>query len=417
MSNFDRGFGEVLLLLVGHPHIYNINTRAHIQLGAGEPMLILSQPGDDFELRFQPEFSGKEILVIEESDNFLRVYSFSDLQVKAAKLLQASNQFPAVAKKQLSTTITALSRKMPVHSSLEGTETLTSVETVPCCEELFLQLQPVGEGLNLKIRVRPFGSAGPAFLPAQGLHEVYAQIEDRKLHTVRNFDHETDELRALAEQVPILAGISSESSDVIFAEAERSLELLLQLNDVRGVVLEWPADARIKKVRAVSFDRLRLKVEGSQKWFALEGQLTIDEDKIIDLQRLLQLYSESGSRFVPIGEGQFIALTEDFRRRLNDIYSFSESQHGQLRVHQLAIPALDEAFADQPNIIFDERWRKVLQRLKSADTMQFAIPSTLTVDLREYQLEAFQWLCRMDYLGMGACLADDMGLGKTVEAL
>ena len=417
MGNFDKGFAEALQLLVGHPYLYDVNSRAHIQLGAGEPMLILSQPGEDFELRFQPEFSGKEVLVIEESDNFLRVYNFSDLQVRAAKLLQASSQFPAAAKTQLASTITALSRKMPVHSSLEGTETLTQVETIPCSEDLFLQLQPVGDGLNLKIRVRPFGSAGPAFLPAQGMHEVYAQIEERKLHTVRNFDREIQQLHELAEQVQILAGISPENIDVVFASADQALELLLQLNDAGGVVLEWPADAKVKKVRQVSFDRLRLKVEGSQKWFALEGQLSIDEDKVLDLQKLLQLYAESGSRFVPIGEGQFLALTEDFRRRLNDIYSFSESQHGQLRVHQLAISALDEAFSDQPNIIFDDRWRKVLQKLKSADSMQYSVPSTLTVDLREYQLEAFQWLSRMDYLGMGACLADDMGLGKTVEAL
>ncbi|PKL39268.1 MAG: helicase [Candidatus Riflebacteria bacterium HGW-Riflebacteria-1] len=417
MGNLDKGFAEALQFLVGHPHIYDIRTRARIQIGAGEPMLILSQPADSFELRFQPEFAGNEIQVIEESDNFLRVYCFSSLQAKTAKLLQANSLFPVAAKSQLAATITALSRKMPVHSSLAGTETLTTVETVLCSKELYLQLQPAGEGLHLKIRVRPFGSDGPAFLPAQGMHEVYAQIDDRKMHTVRNFAQEMQQLHDLAEQVAILTGISSENPDVVFAEADQALELLLQLNDASGVVLEWPVDARIKKVRAVSFDRLRLKVQSSQKWFALEGELNIDDERVLDLQKLLQLYAENGSRFVPIGEGQYLALTEDFRRRLNDIYSFSENLQGQLRVHQLAIPALDEAFADQPNIIFDDRWRKALQRLKTAGAMQFSVPSTLSVDLREYQHEAFQWLCRMDYLEMGACLADDMGLGKTVEAL
>ncbi|MBU1109944.1 MAG: DEAD/DEAH box helicase [Candidatus Riflebacteria bacterium] len=418
LNSNDREFNEALVLLIGHPQVYDLRTKVNVQIAVGETMLVLSQQGDNFELKFQPEFVDSEILVVEESDNCLRVYKFTDLQCKAAKLLQAAHQFPVDARDQLATTVAALSRKMPVHSSLEGIDALaTSVETIPCCDDLFLLLQPAGEGLSLKVRVRPFGSNGPAFLPAQGMPEIYAQIEDRKFHTARNFSREIQRLQELAEQVPVLAGISPENPDAIFEEAEQSLELLLQLNNVNGVTLEWPADARIKKVRAVSFDRLRLKAEGAQNWFSLDGHLAIDEDHVIDLQKLLQLYSETGSRFVQIGEGQFIALTEDFRRRLSDIHSFSESSHGQLRVHQLAIPALNEAFADQANIICDDKWRKVLQRLKSTDDMQFTVPSTLTADLREYQLEAFQWLCRMDYLGMGACLADDMGLGKTIEAL
>lgn len=413
----ERGFNEALVLLVGHPHIYSAGSKEYLQIAAGEPMLILSEVNDDFELQFQPEYAGNELVVIEESDNCLRVYSFTDLQIRAAKLLRASHQFPAAAKDQLAAAVSALASKMPVHSSLAGTESLTSVETVPCCRDLFLQLQPVGEGLSLKIRVRPFGSSGPALLPAQGMHDVYTQIEDRKLHAARNFADEELRLEELVDRVKILIDIGIDSPDVIFADPEQALELLLQLNDVPGTVLEWPAKTGVKRVRAVSFDRLRLKIDSSQNWFNIEGQLAIDEEEVVDLQKLLQLYSAGNSRFVEIGEGQYIALTEDFRRRLNDLYSFSESQHGRLRIHQMAIPALDDAFADQSNVAFDERWRKVLTRLKSADDMQFSLPSTLTVDLREYQLDAFRWLCRMDYLGMGACLADDMGLGKTVEAL
>jgi SNF2 family DNA or RNA helicase len=70
-----------------------------------------------------------------------------------------------------------------------------------------------------------------------------------------------------------------------------------------------------------------------------------------------------------------------------------------------------------PDVVYDQRWHKALQRLENADSLEFKVPGTLTAQLREYQLEAFQWLCRMDYLGLGACLADDMGLGKTIEAL
>jgi SNF2 family DNA or RNA helicase len=45
------------------------------------------------------------------------------------------------------------------------------------------------------------------------------------------------------------------------------------------------------------------------------------------------------------------------------------------------------------------------------------LPSTLQVELRDYQREGFDWLARLAEWGVGACLADDMGLGKTVQAL
>ena len=45
------------------------------------------------------------------------------------------------------------------------------------------------------------------------------------------------------------------------------------------------------------------------------------------------------------------------------------------------------------------------------------VPDSLHATLRHYQKTGFSWLCYMEALGFGACLADDMGLGKTVQAL
>jgi superfamily II DNA or RNA helicase len=41
----------------------------------------------------------------------------------------------------------------------------------------------------------------------------------------------------------------------------------------------------------------------------------------------------------------------------------------------------------------------------------------LKANLRHYQQQGFNWLCFMQSLGFGLCLADDMGLGKTVQIL
>jgi SNF2 family DNA or RNA helicase len=64
-----------------------------------------------------------------------------------------------------------------------------------------------------------------------------------------------------------------------------------------------------------------------------------------------------------------------------------------------------------------KQWRDQLQKLASMSDLEPEVPSTLQGELRDYQLEGYQWMARLAHWGAGACLADDMGLGKTIQAL
>ncbi len=44
-------------------------------------------------------------------------------------------------------------------------------------------------------------------------------------------------------------------------------------------------------------------------------------------------------------------------------------------------------------------------------------PKAFAGTLRPYQLRGLEWMCFLDRLGLGGCLADDMGLGKTVQLI
>lgn len=45
------------------------------------------------------------------------------------------------------------------------------------------------------------------------------------------------------------------------------------------------------------------------------------------------------------------------------------------------------------------------------------LPKGISVSLRDYQKEGYEWLCFLYEHRLGACLADDMGLGKTIQAI
>jgi hypothetical protein len=57
------------------------------------------------------------------------------------------------------------------------------------------------------------------------------------------------------------------------------------------------------------------------------------------------------------------------------------------------------------------RWREVGQ------AQTWPVPDGVQAKLRDYQQGGFQWLCLLDEMGWGGCLADDMGLGKTLQTL
>jgi len=138
------------------------------------------------------------------------------------------------------------------------------------------------------------------------------------------------------------------------------------------------------------------------------------------MRQLLNLTAVAGATpgFVRLEDGQFLALTREFRRQLDDLRAFSQPGKGdEVRIHPLAVEALDD-FVRAAKAKPGAAWKKQLDKLREAPALEFdEPPSTLQAELRPYQLEGFRWLRRFSQWGFGVCLADDMGLGKTVQAL
>ncbi len=182
-------------------------------------------------------------------------------------------------------------------------------------------------------------------------------------------------------------------------------------------VLEWPEGEKFKVSQQASLSQFRLTIRRQKEWFSATGELRLDNQQVLDMRKLLALLQQTPGRFLPLGEGQFLALTSAFRKRLEDLASFTEPTAQGVRFHPLAALALEEFTAEAGTVKADPHWKTHLQRLREAESLQPVVPSTLQAELREYQVAGFQWLARLAHWGVGACLADDMGLGKTVQAL
>ncbi|MEZ6049752.1 MAG: DEAD/DEAH box helicase [Planctomycetaceae bacterium] len=108
-------------------------------------------------------------------------------------------------------------------------------------------------------------------------------------------------------------------------------------------------------------------------------------------------------------------MTNELRQRLDDLAGLGSRKGNDLAFHPLASWTLHD-LTEGMNIHATRQWREQ-QKLAETDDLHPQLPSTFQGELRDYQLEGYQWLSRLAYLGAGACLADDMGLGKAIQSL
>jgi SNF2 family DNA or RNA helicase len=123
-----------------------------------------------------------------------------------------------------------------------------------------------------------------------------------------------------------------------------------------------------------------------------------------------------GSRYVALGEGEYLALADQLRQRLAELDALAQADGAKLKVAATAAAWLADA-APELGAKGDAAWRQRAADLERAAALDPALPHGLQATLRPYQHEGYVWMSRLAAAGFGAVLADDMGLGKTVQTL
>jgi hypothetical protein len=200
---------------------------------------------------------------------------------------------------------------------------------------------------------------------------------------------------------------------------EPAMALLAELEALgEAVRVEWPAGEPLRLRGDLGPDSLFMSARGRGDWFAASGELRVDRELVVQLHELLALMGGRPRRFVQLHGGQIIALNSALQRQLAMLGCLLEQGPGhELRVHRLAVGAVDPLLDELGGVTVDEAWRLQLQAMGPTVPGEHPVPRSMLADLRSYQREGYAWLARLSELGAGACLADDMGVGKTVQVL
>jgi len=422
-----------LTALVGHPAVVLAHRPEHlIDLTEGMPELEVIKKGDKVTLKITPSLRAAEpennyywdaeakrdaealrlITLVEDSPQRVRVIRFTPAQRRAAQLLAENMSIPANAQLELEQAMHALTGHFQVHA-----DHLQAAREVPAESRLRAELSPMSDGLLLRLVVTPLGTDGPRLAPGAGRARLMASVGGESIGATRDLNSEKAHLAAVLDALPFLDDPTSntDACEWEVPDPEQALAMVEILPGLPAVAaLDWPKG---KSVRVITVDlaQLAVKVSSERNWFKIEGQAKVDEGLVFTFEALLAA-SRNHSRFLPMGNGVYAALTRTLKERLADLASVAETDKHGTHIPRLAAAWLDDAL-DGAELKADKEFRNALEKLRSAQELAIPLPRTLQAELRPYQEDGYLWASRLAHAGFGACLADDMGLGKTLQSL
>lgn len=416
--------GRAVQALAGHPLVFRAGNRTEpLEVTRQDPQLIVTKHGQNaFKIKLEPAPSEDDLIAVEDGPRRVNFVCFSEKHRDVYSILgEKGLTVPASGREQVLSTLQSVASLVTVHSEIGGgaIESGKSVESDP---RPHIHLVPYQKGLRAEFYVRSFGSDGPFYRPGQGGENVFAEVAGEKMTTQRTLTQEKSLAAHVIETCVALREqrqLDDAAAEFIFPTPMEALELALQLRpfvESEQVVLHWPKGKKFNVITESDGSQFQMRIRREKDWFAASGKLKVDDEMTIDMMKLLELTDISKSRFVELDDGQYLALTDEFRRQIAELNAFGEKRKNGLKFSRVRAAALEDA-SDGFDLTTDKAWKEHIGRLHESNTLIAELPSTFQGELREYQTEGFQWLCRLAHWGVGACLADDMGLGKTIQAM
>ncbi len=417
---FEFDQAKILKALAGHPAVVRADDGRPVEIVA-EPPLVETEPlPSGVLLRMAPHpsegpFQG--LVAVEEGPERIRAVVFEEKHLEIARILgEKGIPVPPEGKGEALRALEALAPLVPVSSGLDGPGDLPGV---PADERIYIQLAPGGEGFTAAFSVRPLGPGTPAGRPGTGGKAVFGLSGGKRMKALRSLDEEirrADEVRLLC---PALGeGEQTDDYRWILDSPELCLDFLLQAGELGDrAVIEWPRGDRLSIRGKAGASSVRASVRSVKDWFALTGEIRVDEETVVSLREACRMISEGGSRFLPLGNGEFLALTEELRRGLWDLAAGGDWKGTDLRFSPLSAPLVERLTSGAEDFSGDGEWHRRLDLAAEAERLNPDLPAAFRGELRDYQADGYRWLLRLAAWGAGACLADDMGLGKTIQAL
>lgn len=421
---------DVLAMLEGHPLVFNgADLTTPLTVSNAEVELRL-EPRSDEMLAIVPTLAGRpmsQFLVVRDHDHGAIYHNLPrhelflwEANASRIGLVQQLTHQPVLVPKS------GLSEVLPRLTQLEGSFKVTyppemEGQKVAGNPRTILRLIPrvADGGLAVEIWVRPQAN-GTYFEPGEGGNNFASWMREERVAVERDLIAERIAAEDCQHQLRLQRFPSHRPWRWLLEGGDTALDFLAELQEQKESpwMIEWSNSAvpRPTVVGEITPGNVQLEIESDHDWFGVEGTIDVGGERV-PLMAVLDAL-RNNSKYVQIKGGHWARIAAEFRDRLAALADILHRHQSKLNIDITAVPLLENLIQDQQiNIKAAKEWRAALQKLEQARQHTPKLPGDLKADLRDYQVEGFQWLSRLAAWGVGGCLADDMGLGKTVQAL
>lgn len=326
---------------------------------------------------------------------------------------------PSSALATLRQTLEKLDGLVELHTDLADLGSMEEKEGSPV---LAVRVKPSGDDYEMTVQAAPLIDGLARFSPGEGGASVYDTLDGHTVAVRRDLVSEYENYDLLRSFFETEIGVPYESYQTArFSASEHLLALMSFVHDnPQAFFMEWPEGEILKFKDSSEFKDVDISVTTNVNWFEVEGSVTLSGKKRT-LEEILEMWKDSDVEgYLRVGEREYAKMSKTLQKHLAAISELGKpDRKGRISVPTVQVGTLAKVLGDEGGLHaeMDEGFKGLLARMEAAYESSPELPEGLNATLRDYQMQGYQWMVRLDSWGAGACLADDMGLGKTVQAL
>ena len=330
-----------------------------------------------------------------------------------------TGSIPSSALASLKQTLEKLDGLVELHTDLADLGRMEEKEGSPV---LAVRVKPSGDDYEMTVQAAPLLDGLARFSPGEGGASVYDTVEGHTVAVRRDLVSEYENYDLLRSFFETEIGVPYESYQTArFSASEHLLALMSFVHDnPQAFFMEWPEGEILKFKDSSEFKDVDITVTTNVNWFEVEGSVTLSGKKRT-LEEILEMWKDSDVEgYLRVGEREYAKMSKTLQKHLAAISELGKpDRKGRINVPAIQVGTLAKVLGDEGGLHaeMDEGFKGLLSRMEAAYESSPTLPDGLNATLRDYQMQGYQWMARLDSWGAGACLADDMGLGKTVQAL
>lgn len=402
-----------------------------VKVTEDKPYIVIDRVGNNFVVSSNiPKYRlHDEIIITKRTDEEITFVKIPNNQRIAFEKFLHVGTFPLNAEPLLRSVLSQIGAQVEIHSELIPNG--STLPTIKGSGMACVQINPSSEGYHtITISAHPISDGHIYQTLGKGDTKYIDEHEGRRVWVERDMQGEKEVRKIFEdffkEQEDCLDTDYHDAEVMLDAESKLDLDpyetlyILELIQDHPDIMYaEWPEGkkARIRKLEKGTADWSGTLHEKGM-WFQLEGEIKVDENTVLSMSQLLELVGSGKGRYIKLGDGEFLALSEKLQRQLRALESVANHEKGAIQISPFSAAFLaDDVFNGDIRIFMSKNLVELRKRILDSANYKPEVPTELNATLRPYQIDGYQWMARLNSWGAGALLADDMGLGKTVQTI